>query len=62
LGYLWLQALEAGIERKARAFERTIMSRRSRENSIDEKRSIRNKRNKKKKRLSRIMEKEAKKI
>jgi len=34
--------LEAGIEGKARAFERTIMSRRSRENSIDEKCRIRN--------------------
>ena len=56
-----LQAVEAGIEGKARAFERTIMSRRSRENSIDEKRRIRNERNKRK-RLSRIMEREAKKI
>ena len=56
-----LQALEAGIEGKAHAFERTIMSRRSRENSIDEKRRIRNERNKRK-RLSRIMEREAKKI
>ena len=56
-----LQALKAGIEGKARAFERTIMSRRSRENSIDEKRRIRNERNKRK-RLSRIMEREAKKI
>jgi len=50
-----------GIEGKARAFERTIMSRRLRENSIDEKRRIRNERNKRK-RLSRIMEREAKKI
>ena len=49
-----LQALEAGIVGKARAFERTIMSRRSHENSIDEKRRIRNERNKRK-RLSRIM-------
>jgi len=56
-----LQALKAGIEGKARAFERTIMSRRSRENSIDEKRGMSNERNKRKL-LSRIMEREAKKI